>query len=156
MAVHRGLPVLTGANIPDAEALEIRNICADVYATKGVAPPWDDMPYFRRIYVVEDERSAVEDHREAVTWVYGLNGYRRTLTGGSEINYDLNEWIATRPEGPPSYESRLKTTTAFGTPEQCMRRIKGLRDGAQRPLFRRQYVFRNPEIREGEAIEGAA
>ena len=129
VAVDRGLPVLTSANIPDVEALEIRNVYADVCAEKGVAPLWDDMPYFRKVYVGEDEKSAIEDPRDAVTWVYDLNGYRRTLKGGSEIYYDLDQWITNRPEHPPSYESRLETTTCFGTPDQCIKRIRQLRDG---------------------------
>ena len=128
MPLNRGLPVLTSANITDAEALEIRNVYSEVCAEKGVQPLWDDMPYFRKVYVGEDEKSAIEDPRAAVTWVYDLNGYRRTLKGGSEIYYDLDQWIATRPEAPPSYESRLQTTTCFGTPEQCIERIRQLRD----------------------------
>ena len=128
VAVDRGLPVLTSANITDAEALEIRSVYSAVCAEKGAQPLWDDMPYFRKVYVGEDEKSAIEDPREAVTWVYDLNGYRRTLKGGSEIYYDLDQWITNRPEDPPSYESRLKTTTCFGTPEQCVERIRRLRD----------------------------
>ena len=57
-----------------------------------------------------------------------LNGYRRTLTGGSEIYADLDHWIKTRPEDPPSYETRMKTTTYYGTPDLLVERIKGLRD----------------------------
>ena len=128
VAVDRGLPVLTSANISDAEALEIRNVYSAVCAEKGSQPLWDDMPYFRKVYVGEDEKSAIEDPRAATTWVYDLNGYRRTLKGGSEIHYDLNQWIANRPEDPPSYESRLQSTTCYGTPEQCIDRIRKLRD----------------------------
>ena len=40
----------------------------------------------------------------------------------------MDEWITNRPEDPPRYESRLQTTTCFGTPEQCIARIKQLRD----------------------------
>ena len=74
------------------------------------------------------EKSCVSAPRDALSWVADLNGYRRTLTGGSEIYADLDHWIKTRPEDPPSHESRLKTTAYFGTPERLVERIKGLRD----------------------------
>ena len=63
-----------------------------------------------------------------MNWVADLNGYRRTLTGGSEIYADLEHWRNTRPEDPPSYESRLDSTAYFGTPDSVVERLKNLRD----------------------------
>ena len=54
--------------------------------------------------------------------------YRRTLEGGSEIYADLDHWVKTRPEDPPRYESRLKSTAYFGTPDRVVEGIENLRD----------------------------
>ena len=127
-AVARGLPMLTGANTTEEDSLGLRQMYADRCAESGVEPLWDDMPYFRVTYAAEDQQTAERDPRDSLTWVYDLNGYRRTLTGGSEIYADLDHWIKTRPEDPPSYESRLKTTAYFDTPDRLVERIGALRD----------------------------
>ncbi len=127
-AVSRGLPMLTSANTPDEEVLGLRDLYATRCAEAGVEPQWADMPFFRVTYVAEDQKTAEEDPQVAMNWVADLNGYRRTLKGGSEIYADLDNWIKTRPEDPPSYESRLKSTAYFGTPEHVVERIKNLRD----------------------------
>ena len=41
---------------------------------------------------------------------------------------DLAHWRRTRPTDPPSYESELETTTYFGTPDDCVRRITKLQE----------------------------
>ena len=127
-AVTRGLPMLTSASTPDEDVLALRDLYAAKCLEAGVEPQWEDMPFFRVTYVAEDQKTAEKDPRDALSWVADLNGYRRTLTGGSEIYADLDHWIKTRPEDPPSHESRLKTTAYFGTPERLVERIKGLRD----------------------------
>ncbi|GIT45185.1 MAG: hypothetical protein Ct9H300mP11_31210 [Chloroflexota bacterium] len=91
---------------------------------KGVDPKWDDMPFFRVTYVGEDQKTAEEDTRSSMDWVADLNGYRRTLTGGSEIYADLEDWIKTRPEEPPSFESRLQSTAKVGTPDRVVKALK--------------------------------
>ena len=120
--------MLTSANTPDVDVLGLRDLYAARCVEAGVEPQWEDMPFFRVTYVAEDQETAEKDPREAMDWVADLNGYRRTLTGGSEIYADLDHWIKTRPEDPPSHESRLKTTAYFGTPERLVERIKGLCD----------------------------
>ena len=60
--------------------------------------------------------------------VHDLNGLRRTLTGGSEIYMDMDEWKRTRVEQPPSYESLLESTAYFGTPDRIVKKIERLRD----------------------------
>ena len=127
-AVSRGLPMLTSANTPDEDVLGLRDLYAAKWAEAGVEPKWDDMPFFRVTYVAEDQKPAEKDPQKAMDWVADLNGYRRTLTGGSEIYADLDHWIKTRPEDPPSYESRLESTAYFGTPDRLVERIKELRD----------------------------
>ena len=86
------------------------------------------MPYFRFVYLDEDEHRAREYPRQSLTWVRDLAGYRRTLTHGDEINVDLAHWRRVRTAEPASYESELETTAYFGTPEQCVERIEKLRD----------------------------
>ena len=77
------------------------------------------LPFVTRLsYVAPDEKQAREAPRAALTWIRDLNGLRRTLKGGSEIYMDLDHWRRTRPEAPPSYESELKNTAYFGTPDQ--------------------------------------
>ena len=120
--------MLTSANTPDEDVLGLRDLYAAKCFEAGVEPQWDDMPYFRVTYVAEDQKTAENDPREALAWVADLNGYRRTLTGGSEIYADLDHWIKTRPEDPPSHESRLETTAYFGTPDRLVERLKVLRD----------------------------
>ena len=127
-AVSRGLPMLTSANTPDEDVLGLRDLYAAKCAEAGVEPQWDDMPFFRVTYVAEDQETAEKDPQEAMNWVADLNGYRRTLKGGSEIYADLDHWVKTRPEDPPSYESRLKSTAYFGTPDRVVEGIKNLRD----------------------------
>lgn len=125
-AISRDLPVLTGATAPEEESLAIRDFYYAACADAGKTPLVDRMPYFRMVYVSEDAKHAVEDPRKAVTWVTDLNSLRLTLRGGSEIHMDLDHWRRTRPEEPPSYESRLESTVYFGTPDQCVHRIRTL------------------------------
>jgi hypothetical protein len=61
--------------------------------------------------------------------VRDLNSLRRTLTGGSEIHLDLEQWRRRRTVEVPSYESELQTTAYFGSPEQIVQRIRRLREG---------------------------
>lgn len=127
-AVSRGLPMLTSANTPNEDVLGLRDLYAARCAEVGMTPRWEDMPFFRVTYAAENQKTAENDPREAMNWVADLNGYRRTLTGGSEIYADLEHWKKTRPEDPPSYESRLKSTAYFGTPDLLVERISELRD----------------------------
>ena len=125
-AVSRGLPVLTGATATDEDSLALRYLYYEMCDEAGKTVPVDQMPYFRMVYVAEDAKHAIEDPRKSVEWVYNLNSLRRTLGGGSEINMDLDHWIRTRSEEIPSYQSRLESTVMFGTPDDCVRRIRQL------------------------------
>ena len=125
-AISRDLPILTGASGTEEDALAIRYLYYEVCAEAGKTPLVDQMPYFRMVYVAEDAKQAIEDPRDSVNWVSDLNSLRITLTGGSEIYMDLDDWRRTRTQDPPSYESRLETTAYFGTPESCVDRIRSL------------------------------
>jgi alkanesulfonate monooxygenase SsuD/methylene tetrahydromethanopterin reductase-like flavin-dependent oxidoreductase (luciferase family) len=96
-------------------------------------------------YVGEDQKTAEDDTRAAMDWVADLNGYRRTLTGGSEIYADLDNWIKTRPEEPPSFESRLKSTARVGTPDHVVQSIKNLRDEHNVQYYIAHFSYGNME-----------
>ena len=128
VAVERDLPILTSFSTPEADNLGLFSLYAERCAAAGKELPVEAMPYFRFVYLDEDEQKAREYPRQSLTWVRDLGGYRRTLTHGDEINMDLDHWRRTRTVEPASYESELETTAYFGTPEQCVERITTLRD----------------------------
>ena len=128
VAVSRDLPILTSGNTADDDVLGIRALYDERCAAVGKRPRWEDMPFFRLVHVAEDARRAVEIPRDSLIWVRDLNSLRRTLTGGSEIYMDLERWRRTRTVEVPSYESELKTTAYFGTPEELVQRIRWLQE----------------------------
>ena len=128
VAVERDLPILTSFSTPEADNLGLFTLYAERCAAAGKDLPVEDMPYFRFVYLDEDEQAAREYPRQSLTWVRDLAGYRRTLTHGDEINVDLDHWRRIRTVEPATYESELETTAYFGAPEQCVQRIARLRD----------------------------
>ena len=128
VAVERDLPILTSFSTPEADNLGLFSLYGERCAAAGKALKIEEMPYFRFVYLDEDEQAAREYPRQSLTWVRDLAGYRRTLTHGDEINVDLDHWRKVRTAEPASYESELETTAYFGTPEQCVQRIEKLRD----------------------------
>ena len=144
-AISRDLPVLTGATAPEEESLAIREFYNEACAGAGKTPLMDRMPYFRMVYVAEEAKRALEEPRESVTWVADLNSLRRTLGAGSEIYMDLDHWRQTRLEEPPSYESRLESTVYFGTPGECVRRIRTLQQEHNVHYFGANMAFGNLE-----------
>ena len=128
VAVKRDLPILTSFSTPEADNLGLFSLYAERCAAAGKALPVAEMPYFRFVYLEEDEAAAREYPRRSLTWVRDLAGYRRTLTHGDEINVDLDHWRSIRTVEPASYESELESTCYFGSPEQCVERITALRD----------------------------
>ena len=127
-AISRDLPLLSAYALPEESTLGFLHWYYDRCAAAGKTPLVDQMPYFRIVYVAEDEKQAIEDPQSGVTWINDLSSMRRTLTKGSEINMDLDQWRRTRPEEPESYESLLKSNVYFGTPEECVRRIRRLQE----------------------------
>ena len=128
VAVERDLPILTSFSTPEADNLGLFSLYAERCAAAGKDLPVADMPYFRFVYLDEDEKAAREYPRESLTWVRDLATYRRTLTRGDEINVDLDHWRTIRTTEPASYESELEGTVYFGTPDDCVQRIERLRD----------------------------
>ena len=128
VAVSRDLPILTSFSTPEADNLGLFSLYAERCTAAGKKLPVEEMPYFRFVYLDEDEQTAREYPRHSLTWVRDLGGYRRTITHGDEINMDLDHWVRTRSVEPASYESELETTAYFGTPDQCVQRITKLRD----------------------------
>jgi len=128
VAVSRNLPILTSFSTLEADNLGLFSLYAERCAAAGKELSVEEMPYFRFVYLDEDEQAAREYPRAALTWVRDLGGYRRTLSHGDEINVDLEHWRRIRTVEPASYESELETTAYFGTPDQCVQRIARLRD----------------------------
>jgi alkanesulfonate monooxygenase SsuD/methylene tetrahydromethanopterin reductase-like flavin-dependent oxidoreductase (luciferase family) len=128
VAVSRNLPVLTSANTPDDDVLGIRALYFERCTAAGKQPLVEDMPFFRLVHVAQDAQQSVAIPRDSLTWVRDLNSLRRTLTGGSEIYMDLEHWRRTRTVEVPTYESELKTTAYFGTPEYLIKRLHWLQE----------------------------
>jgi alkanesulfonate monooxygenase SsuD/methylene tetrahydromethanopterin reductase-like flavin-dependent oxidoreductase (luciferase family) len=99
---------------------------AERCAAAGKPHNLDRSPFFRFVHLAEDEKEAREYPRDALTWCRDIGGYRRTITRGDEINWDLDHWRRTRTVTPASFESEAETTTYFVTPDQCVQRIKNL------------------------------
>ena len=127
IAVSRDLPILTSFSTPEEDNLNLFKLYSERCGALGKTPNFHQMPYFRFVYLSEDEEEARQYPREALTWVRDLGGYRRTLTHGEEIDVDLGHWRRTRTAEPPSYESELETTAYFDTPDNCIRRIAKLK-----------------------------
>jgi hypothetical protein len=119
---------LTSGNTPDDDVLGIRALYIERCVAAGKRPLFEDMPFFRMVHVAEDKKRAVDIPRDALTWVRDLNSLRRTLTGGSEIYRDLEEWRRTRTVAVPTYESELQTTAYFGTPDRLVQRLRWLQE----------------------------
>ena len=126
MAVDRDLPILTTFSTPEAPNLALFELYAERCAAAGKPHNLDQSPFFRFVHVAEDEKVAREYPRDALTWCRDIGGYRRTITQGDEINWDLDDWVRTRKETPASFESEAETTTYFGTPDQCVGWIRNL------------------------------
>ena len=126
MAVSRDLPILTSFSTPEADNLALFDLYSDRCKSAGVLDRRDSMPFFRFVYLSDNEDEAKEYPRNALTWVRDLATYRRTLGWGNEIDVDLDDWKKVRSEIPSSYESELENTAYFMTPEQCVERINFL------------------------------
>ncbi len=126
VAVSRDLPILTSFFTPQDDTLGLIRLYGERCTATGKPSQLADMPFFRFVYLSEDEKEAVTYPEEAITWVRDLSTYRRSLTQGDEIKVDLEHWKTVRPEEPPSYESELVNNLYFCTPEQCVDRIAAL------------------------------
>jgi len=100
----------------------------------------DEMPFFRFIYLSEDEKEANELPEKAINWVRDLSAYRRTITHGDEIRMDLDVWKKTRTDEPRTYESEL-ANNYFCTPDQCVERIAELQSQHGISYFGANFAF---------------
>lgn len=126
VAVARDLPILTSFFTPLDDTLGLLSLYTERCAASGKVSRMEEMPFFRFLYLSEDEKEAMEYPEKALTWVRDLSTYRRTIKQGDEINVDLDHWKTIRPEEPPSYESDLANNVYFCTPEQCVDNIARL------------------------------
>src|SRR5262249_10125286 len=126
VAVGRDLPMLTSFFTPQDETLGLMRLYSERCAATGKPSRLADMPFFRFVYLSQDEKDVVGYPQEAITWVRDLSTYRRTLTQGDEISVHLEHWKTVRPEAPPSYASELVHNLYSCTPERCVERIAAL------------------------------
>jgi alkanesulfonate monooxygenase SsuD/methylene tetrahydromethanopterin reductase-like flavin-dependent oxidoreductase (luciferase family) len=126
VAVARDLPILTSFFTPQDDTLGLIRLYGERCAATGKPSRLADMPFFRFVYLSEDETEAVSYPQDALTWVRDLSTFRRSITQGDEINVDLDHWKTIRPEEPPSYAAELVNDLYFCTPDRCVDRITTL------------------------------
>src|SRR5574341_208298 len=120
---HYSVDDLTIAPVP------IQQPHPPMYLAVSRTPGSVDVAVSRDLPVLTSANTPADDvPRAALTWVRDLNSLRRTLTGGSEIYRDLEEWRRTRTVAVPTYESELETTAYFGTPDHLVQRIRWLQE----------------------------
>ena len=134
------MPVLTTYFTPVEDTLALMKLYSERCAISGKVSRMNEMPFFRFIYLSEDEKEANEYPEKAITWVRDLSAYRRTLTRGDEINMDLEHWKTTRTDEPRTYESEL-TNNYFCTPNQCVERIGNLQKDHGISYFGANFAF---------------
>ena len=72
VAVSRDLPILTSFSTPEADNLGLFSLYAERCAAAGKDLPLQEMPYFRFVYLDEDELAAREYPRQSLTWGPGF------------------------------------------------------------------------------------
>jgi alkanesulfonate monooxygenase SsuD/methylene tetrahydromethanopterin reductase-like flavin-dependent oxidoreductase (luciferase family) len=144
IAVDRGLPVLTTYATPLEDTLALIKLYSDRVAAAGKVSHMDEMPFFRFIYLSEDEKEANETPEKAITWVRDISAYRHTITEGDEINMDLEQWKKTRTDEPRTYDLEL-ANNYFCTPEQCVERISELQSQHGISYFGANFAFGSME-----------
>jgi alkanesulfonate monooxygenase SsuD/methylene tetrahydromethanopterin reductase-like flavin-dependent oxidoreductase (luciferase family) len=125
LAVDRGLPILTSFVPPEEYVLGLISLYAERCQAQGKPPRLEEVPYFRFVYLSEDERDAREYPRKSMTWAQELGSYRRTLTRGDEIHVDLDHYRTIRADPPTSYETQLENAY-FMTPDRCVDKLRWL------------------------------
>ena len=124
--------------------MALMSLYSERCAAAGKVSQMADMPFFRFIYLSEDEKEANEYPEKAITWVRDLSAYRRTITQGDEINMDLEDWKISRTDEPRSYESEL-ANNYFCTPDQCVNRISELQSKHGISYFGANFAFGSME-----------
>jgi alkanesulfonate monooxygenase SsuD/methylene tetrahydromethanopterin reductase-like flavin-dependent oxidoreductase (luciferase family) len=87
-----------------------------------------DIPFFRYFYVAETAEQARQDTEGKLNWVADIMQWRRFIKEGSEVNRRMDDWRQSRTELPASYGYLAQKRAIIGTPEQCVARIKALRE----------------------------
>jgi alkanesulfonate monooxygenase SsuD/methylene tetrahydromethanopterin reductase-like flavin-dependent oxidoreductase (luciferase family) len=77
IAVGRDLPILTSFFTPQDETLGLIRLYGERCVATGKASRLADMPFFRFVYLAQDEKEVVGYPQEAITWVRDLSTYRR-------------------------------------------------------------------------------
>ena len=140
IAVARDMPILTTYFTPVDDTLALMRLYSERCAASGKVSQMTEMPFFRFMYLSEDEKEANEFPEKAITWVRDIGAYRRTITHGDEINMDLEHWKKTREDEPRTYQAELENNY-FCTPEQCIDRIAVLQSQHGISYFGANFAF---------------
>ena len=144
IAVARDMPVLTTYFTPVDDTLALMRLYSERCDAAGRVSQMAEMPFFRFIYLSEDEKAANEIPEKAITWVRDLSAYRRTITKGDEIHIDLDQWRKESGEESRSYQSEL-ANNYFCTPDQCIDRIAELQSQHGISYFGANFAFGSME-----------
>ncbi|HIN37942.1 MAG TPA: LLM class flavin-dependent oxidoreductase [Dehalococcoidia bacterium] len=144
IAVARDMPVLTTYFTPVDDTLALMRLYSERCDAAGKVSQMAEMPFFRFIYLSEDEKAANEIPEKAITWVRDLSAYRRTITKGDEIHIDLDQWRKESGEESRSYQSEL-ANNYFCTPDQCSDRIAELQSQHGISYFGANFAFGSME-----------
>jgi len=94
----------------------------------GKAMDIGGIPFFRYFYVAETEEQARRDSEAALNWTMDVNQWRRTYQRGSEVYDNLDDFLRTRTELPPSFDYLFEHRAFIGNPEQIVAKIRALQD----------------------------
>ena len=127
-AVSGGHPILMGPTIDTATALEWCHGYETMSLQAGQTEPMSRIPFFRYCYVAETEEQAREDTKAALRWSLDMIEWRKTFKEGGEVNHRIEDWRKSRTSTPESLDHVYEKRAVIGTPEQCVAKIKELRE----------------------------
>ena len=126
--VSTGHPLILGVVLDTPDALDQCHRFVTMSQESGHNIPMSRIPFARYFYVAEDEEEARNDTREAINWTLDVIQWRRTFAEGGEVLHRLADWRRDRTEKPDSYDYIYENRAIIGTPDQCVAKIKELRE----------------------------
>ncbi|MBM3943274.1 MAG: LLM class flavin-dependent oxidoreductase [SAR202 cluster bacterium] len=123
-----GFPTLVGPVADHSEASDLCRRFVDQSAEAGSHVPASKVPFFRYVYLAENEKQARKDAEGPLTWTMDMLQFRRQSPNGGEVHRRMAEWQRTRADQPTSYDHLVQHRAIVGTPEQCIATIQKFRD----------------------------
>ena len=122
--VTTGHPLICGVVLDHDDGLDLCNRFVAMSEEAGHNIPISDIPFFRYLHVAETEEEARRNAEPAIAWTMDMTDWRRSIRLGSEVNEKLEEFRRSRTQLPPSYDYLAEKRAIFGTPEQCISKIR--------------------------------